>query len=147
LWEQSGGRLAAFVAIVGTGGTFIGVARALKARDDAIRCLAVEPAGAQTLAGLAVTNSAHKLQGAGYAMVPPQWDTTLCDGTIPIGDDEAIAAARELARREGILAGFSTGANVAAALGLAAEPLGFTIATVACDTGTRYLSTDLFTSE
>ena len=58
---------------------------------NAIRCLAVEPAGAQTLAGLAVTNAAHKLQGAGYAMIPPQWDAALCDGTIPIGDDEAIA--------------------------------------------------------
>jgi cysteine synthase A len=80
-------------------------------------------------------------------MIPPQWDATLCDGTIPIGDDEAIDAARELARREGILAGFSTGANVAAALRLAAEPPGLIVATVACDTGTRYLSTDLFTSE
>ena len=114
----------AFVAIVGTGGTFIGIARALKARDEAIRCLAVEPAGAQTLAGLAVSNAAHKLQGAGYAMIPPQWDAALCDGTIPIGDDEAIAVARELARREGILAGFSTGANVAAALRLAADGAG-----------------------
>ena len=147
LWEQSEGRLGAFVAIVGTGGTFIGVARALKARDDAIRCLAVEPAGAQTLAGLAVSNAAHKLQGAGYAMIPPQWEPALCDGTIAIRDDHAITTARDLARREGILAGFSTGANVAAALRLAAEPPGLTVATVACDTGTRYLSTDLFTSE
>src|SRR5215210_863718 len=114
LWEQSGGRLDAFVAIVGTGGTFIGIARALKARDNAIRCLAVEPAGAQTLVGQAVT-AAHKLQGAGYALIPPQWDAALCDGTSPIHDDDAISAARQLARREGILAGFSTGANVAAA--------------------------------
>ena len=148
IWEQSGGGLGAFVAIVGTGGTFVGIARALKARDPAIRCLAVEPAGAQTLAGLAVTNAAHKLQGAGYAMVPPQWDPDLCDGTIPIGDDEAVSIARDLARKEGILAGFSTGANVAAALQLvAAGAPGFTVATVACDTGTRYLSTDLFASE
>jgi cysteine synthase A len=147
LWEQSGGRLNAFVAIVGTGGTFIGIAQALKARDNAIRCLAVEPAGAQALAGQAITHPAHKLQGAGYAMIPPQWDSALCDGTIPILDDDAVIAARQLARREGILAGFSTGANVAAALRLAAEPSGMTVATVACDTGTRYLSSDLFTSE
>ena len=146
LWEQSGGRLDAFVAIVGTGGTFIGIARALKARDNSIRCLAVEPAGAQTLAGQAVTAAAHKLQGAGYAMIPPQWDAALCDGTIPIHDDDAISAARQLARREGILAGFSTGANVAAALRLAAGAPGLTVATVACDTGTRYLSSDLFVS-
>ncbi len=148
LWEQAGGELGAFVAIVGTGGTFVGIARALKARDSAIRCLAVEPAGAQPLAGVGVTNASHKLQGAGYALIPPQWDSTLCDGTIPIGDDEAVSVARDLARREGILAGFSTGANVAAALKLAATaPPGFTVATVACDTGTRYLSTDLFVTD
>jgi cysteine synthase A len=145
LWEQGGGGLGAFVAIVGTGGTFIGVARALKARDARVRCLAVEPEGAQALAGRPIVNPAHALQGAGYAMIPPQWDAALCDGTIAVNDDEAIAVARDLARREGVLAGFSTGANVAAALRLAADaPPGFTVATVACDTGTRYLSTDLF---
>jgi cysteine synthase A len=145
LWEQARGDLKAFVAIVGTGGTFVGTARALKARDASVRCLAVEPAGAQPLAGLAIQNPAHKLQGAGYAMIPPQWDAALCDGTIAIGDDEAVRTARDLARREGILAGFSTGANVAAALRLAksAEP-GFAVGAIACDTGTRYLSTDLF---
>jgi cysteine synthase len=147
LWEQSGGHLGAFVAIVGTGGTFTGIARALKARDNAIQCLAVEPAGAQILAGQTVTHAAHKLQGAGYAMIPPQWDTTLCDGTIPILDEDAVSTARELARREGILAGFSTGANVAAALRIATELPGLTVATVACDTGTRYLSTDLFSND
>ncbi|HLL49599.1 MAG TPA: cysteine synthase family protein [Thermomicrobiales bacterium] len=148
LWEQSNENLDAFVAIVGTGGTFVGIARALKRRDSTIRCLAVEPAGAQTLARLAVTNSSHRLQGAGYALIPPQWDDSLCDGTIAIEDDEAMGVARALARREGILAGFSTGANVAAALRMvaAAEP-GFTVATVACDTGTRYLSTDLFVDD
>ncbi|MGH2615863.1 MAG: PLP-dependent cysteine synthase family protein, partial [Thermomicrobiales bacterium] len=148
LWQQAGRSLNAFVAIVGTGGTFVGVARALKARDASIRCLAVEPAGAQALAGHAIHNPAHKLQGAGYAMIPPQWDTALCDGTIAVGDDEAVRVSRDLARREGIVAGFSTGANVAAALRLAAarEP-GFTVATIACDTGTRYLSTDLFDAQ
>jgi cysteine synthase A len=145
LWQQAEGRLDAFVAIVGTGGTFIGVARALKARDAAIRCLAVEPRGAQALAGLPVTNPSHKLQGAGYAMVPPQWDPALCDGTVAIADETAVSVARDLARREGILAGFSTGANVAAALQLAAGD--FVVATVACDTGARYLSSDLFAAE
>ncbi len=145
LWRQAGERLDAFVAIVGTGGTFVGVARALKARDAAIRCLAVEPEGAQVLAGRAVECAAHKLQGAGYAMIPPQWDLALCAGTVPVSDVDAIIMARDLARREGILAGFSTGANVAAAVRMAAqvEP-GFVIATIACDTGARYLSSDLF---
>jgi cysteine synthase A len=148
LWAQAGGEtgpLRAFVAIVGTGGTFVGVSRALKARDPSIRCVAVEPAGAPVLGGGAVTAPGHKLQGAGYAFVPPAWDPGLCDGTVAIADAEAIETARALARREGILAGFSTGANVAAALRLAAEaPPRATVATIACDTGLRYLSTDLF---
>ena len=97
------------------------------------------------LAGQPVTNPSHKLQGAGYASVPPAWDPALAAGAIAITDDEAITTARELARREGILGGFSTGANVAAALRLArtAQP-GTTVATIASDTGLRYLSTDLF---
>ena len=148
IWRQAEGTLAAFVAIVGTGGTFVGVARAMKARDPSIRCLAVEPVGAQALAGLPISDPAHILQGAGYAMIPPQWDEALCDGTIPISDDAAVRSARDLARREGVLAGFSTGANVAAALQVAAglEP-GKAVATIACDTGTRYLSSDLFRGE
>jgi cysteine synthase len=80
-------------------------------------------------------------------MIPPMWEEALCDGTIAIGDEEAISVARDLARHEGILAGFSSGANVAAALRVAAtaEP-GAVVATIACDTGTRYLSTNLFAS-
>lgn len=147
LWEQAEGHLDAFVALVGTGGTFIGIARALKARDPKIACYAVEPEGAQALAGRPITNPSHQLQGAGYAMIPPQWDAALCNGTIAISDDEAIAVARDLARREGVLAGFSSGANVAAALRLAADTAeGGVIATVACDTGTRYLSSELFST-
>jgi len=147
IWKQADGQLGAFVALVGTGGTFIGISRALKARDSAISCYAVEPEGAQALAGIPITNSSHQLQGGGYALIPSQWDDALCDGTIPVRDDEAIAVARMLARREGVLAGYSTGANVTAALRLAANmPEGAAIATVACDTGTRYLSTDLFTA-
>jgi cysteine synthase A len=148
IWQQAGGNLAAFVAMVGTGGTFIGIARALKSRDPMIRCYAVEPAGAQALAGLPISNASHQLQGAGYAMVPPQWDDALCDGTIPIADDVAVDMARDLARREGVLAGYSTGANVVAATRVAAELThGYAVATVACDTGTRYLSTGLFAGE
>jgi cysteine synthase A len=145
LWDQTGGNIAAFVAIVGTGGTFLGVSRYLKNRDAAIQCLAVEPEGVQALAGRPITNPGHRLQGAGYAMIPPAWDPSLCDGTLPISDDEAVKVARELARREGVMAGFSAGANVAAALRLAAsaEP-GANVVTIACDTGLRYLSTDLF---
>jgi cysteine synthase A len=147
IWQHADGALSAFVAMVGTGGTFIGIAKALKQRDGTVRCLAVEPEGAQAIAGRPITDSAHELQGAGYAMIPPQWDASLCDGTLAIADDEAKAIARRLAREEGILAGFSTGANVAAALRVAEElPVGRAVATVAADTGTRYLSSDLFPS-
>lgn len=144
IWAQTGGAVTHFCAIVGTGGTFLGTARALKARNPAVRCYAVEPEGSQVIAGRAVTDPRHKLQGAGYAAVPPQWDAALCDGAIAIGDDEATEAARLLATREGIFAGFSTGANVAAALRLArTAPASSLIATVAPDTGLKYLSTDL----
>jgi cysteine synthase len=145
IWEQGEGRLAAFTTLVGTGGTFIGVARALKSRDHAIRCLAVEPDGAQTLAGKATTVPGHVLQGGGYAMIPPQWDPALCDGTIAIDDATAIACVQALAKKEGILAGYSTGGNVAAALRVAASLReGQAVATIACDSGTRYLSSGLF---
>ncbi len=141
IWAQTGGAATHFCAIVGTGGTFLGTARALKQRNPAVRCYAVEPEGSQVIAGKPVTNPRHKLQGAGYAAVPPQWDAALCDGTIAIGDDEAVETMRLLATREGIFAGFSSGANVAAALRLAREaPSGSLIATVAPDTGLKYLS-------
>ena len=145
IWDQVAGRLAAFTALVGTGGTFIGVSRALKQRDNRIRCLAVEPEGAQTIAGKATTAPGHVLQGGGYAMIPPQWDEALCDGTIAIDDVTAVACTRELATREGILAGYSTGGNVAAAMRIAATlPEGEVVATIACDSGTRYLSSGLY---
>lgn len=144
IWDQCGGDLAGWTATVGTGGTFVGVARALKRHNPEIRAIAVEPAGAQVLAGHAVVDPAHRLQGAGYAAVPHLWDATVCDGTIGIGDEVASVTARQLSRREGIFAGFTTGANVAAALRLAVD-LGpdQRVATVCCDTGLRYLSTDL----
>ena len=80
-------------------------------------------------------------------MIPPQWDPALCDGTIAIDDATAIACAQDLAKSEGILAGYSTGGNVAAALKIAATlPEGYVVATIACDSGTRYLSSGLFSA-
>jgi cysteine synthase A len=145
IWEQSGGRVDVWVAMVGTGGTFVGVARALKARHPALRAYAVEPEGAPVLAGRPVRDPNHKLQGAGYAAIPPLWDPDCCDGALAVTDEEAIATARLLATREGILAGFSSGANVAAALRLARDlsPDAVVVTTVN-DTGLKYLSTDLF---
>jgi cysteine synthase len=145
IWEQSGGRVDVWVAMVGTGGTFVGVARALKARHPALRAYAVEPEGAPVLAGRPVRDPHHKLQGAGYAAIPPLWDAECCDGALAVTDEEAIATARLLATREGILAGFSSGANVAAALRLARDlPAGAIVVTTVNDTGLKYFTTDLF---
>jgi cysteine synthase len=145
IWEQTAGQLDAWVASVGTGGTFIGVSRALKLRNSAVRCYAAEPASAPFIAGGSLVSTSHKIQGTGYALIPPLWDAGLCDGFLAVTDDEAIQTARRLAAEEGIFGGFSTGANVAAALRLArqAEP-GATIVTLAPDTGLKYLSTDLY---
>ncbi|MBI3979823.1 MAG: cysteine synthase family protein [Chloroflexi bacterium] len=145
IWEQSGGLVDVWVASIGTGGTFLGVSRALKARRPAVRCYAAEPALAPFIAGGPVTSTSHKIQGTGYALIPPLWDADLCDGFLTVADDEATEAARLLATREGIFGGFSTGANVAAALQLArTAESGTTIVTVAPDTGLKYLSTDLY---
>lgn len=145
LWEQSGGDIQAFVDFAGTGGTFTGVARALKARRAGIRCYAVEPAGAPVLAGALVTDSRHRIQGGGYAIPLTLFDPRVCDGFISVQDEEAITATRMLARSEGILAGFSSGANLAAALQLLrTQHRGETIACLICDSGVKYLSTDLF---
>jgi cysteine synthase len=145
IWRQTGGRVTHFVASIGTGGTFIGASKALKARNPAIRCYAAEPASAPFISGSPVTNTSHKIQGTGYALIPPLWDASLCDGFLTATDDEAVETARRLARQEGIFGGFSTGANVACALGLARQAdKGSVIVTVACDTGLKYLSTDLF---
>lgn len=145
IWQQTGGRLDYFVAAVGTGGTFIGTSRYLKSRDPRIRCFAVEPASAPALAGGPITNTSHHMQGAGYALRPPLWDDSLCDVFLTVSDDELKTAARDLARREGIFAGASSGANVAASLRLAREvEPGQVIVTVLPDTGLKYLSTDVF---
>jgi cysteine synthase len=145
IWKQTGGRLDAFVASIGTGGTFVGVARALKARNAAIRCIAAEPAGAMALAGCPVTRTGHRIQGTGYNMVPPLWDPGLCDGYVGVTDEDALRATRLLACREGIFAGVSSGANVWAALEIARDlPDGGVVVTVCPDTGLKYLSTDLF---
>ena len=147
IWEQTGGRVGAFVASVGTGGTFVGVARALKSRNPAVRCYAAEPASAPYIARgpEGVTSTSHKIQGTGYALVPPLWQPELVDGFLSVTDGAAVATARSLATREGIFGGFSGGANVAAALEVAGRvPPGTLVATVICDTGLKYLSTDLY---
>jgi cysteine synthase A len=144
--EQSGGQIDAFCDFAGTGGSFAGCAAAFKAHNPAIRCYVVEPAGAAVLAGEPLTQPNHRIQGGGYAMAPlPLIDPALVDGYLQVTDDEAITMARRLAREEGLFAGFSSGANVAAALRLLTTTLpGRTIAVILCDSGLKYLSTDLW---
>ncbi len=128
---QTGGRLDAFCDFVGTGGTFAGCAAAFKERNPAVQCYVVEPMAAQ-----------HRIQGGGYSMPDlPLLRRDLVDGVLRVSDDDAIDAARRLAREEGIFAGFSSGANVAAALRLMP---GRTVATIINDSGLKYLSTDLW---
>ncbi len=145
IWEQSGGKVDNFVAMAGTGGTFVGTSTALKRHDSLVECFVVEPAGAPVLAGRRVTSPSHRIQGTGYALVPKIWDSSVCDGYLTVTDSEAVRGARLLARSEGILSGFSGGANVAASLKLAKRlSAKNTVVTVIPDSGLKYLSTDLF---
>lgn len=145
LWEQSGGVIDAFADFAGTGGTYAGVTRFLKERNRAIRCYLVEPRGAAVLAGKPVTAPNHPIQGGGYAMALDFLKDVPVDGYLSVSGDEARDTARALAQSEGIFAGFSSGANVAAALQLlAGEMAGKTVAVLICDSGLKYLSTDLW---
>lgn len=140
---QTGGRLSAFVAAVGSGGSFLGVSRALKAADAAIRCYAVEPAGCRPLAGEAVTRPRHLIQGVGYGVVPPHWEPALCDGCLAVEDQEVAATRRRLGRLEGLHLGYSAAANVLAAqqlLDSGALGEGAVVVTLLCDTGLKYPS-------
>ena len=144
--RQSKGALQAFCDFVGTGGTFAGCAAAFKEHDPSIRCYIVEPEGAAVLAGGPLTHPGHRIQGGGYAMRDlPLLRPEHIDGYLKVSDEEAVAAARRLAKAEGIFAGFSSGANLAAALQLIRGSFrGKTVAITICDSGLKYLSTDLW---
>ncbi|MDC0431685.1 pyridoxal-phosphate dependent enzyme, partial [Paracoccaceae bacterium] len=147
IYLQSGGQIDGFVDFIGSGGTYAGVTRALKQRDPDIRCFVVEPEGAALQAGQPVTHPAHPIQGGGYSIKDLQFliDTPV-DGYIQISGQTARQITRDLATKEGIFGGFSGGANVAAALQLLQNDMrGKTIAAVICDSGLKYLSTDLWT--
>ena len=144
--SQSGGAIDAFCDFVGTGGSFAGCAAAFKEHNPSIRCFIVEPEGAAILAGQTVTNPNHRIQGGGYTMRDlPLLNPAHIDGYLQVSDEESVGVARRLAREEGIFAGFSSGANVAAALRLLQGPCrGASVAVIICDSGLKYLSTDLW---
>lgn len=144
LWAQSGGTITAFADFAGSGGTLAGVARALTPRG--VRCYAVEPAGAAALAGGDTSRPDHPIQGGGYVMADlAHLAGVPLAGHLTVTGGEARAMARLLARTEGIFGGFSTGANLAGAVQLLQGPeRGGTIAMIVCDSGLKYLSTDLW---
>lgn len=145
LWAQSGRALDAFVQSVGTAQCITGVATSLRAHDPAVRIVAVEPAESPVLAGGAP--GAHKIEGVGPGFVPPIWRPGLADEIEQVSTGDAKAMARRLAREEALFAGTSTGANVVAAIRVAQRlGPGRTVATLACDTGLKYLSTDLYSA-
>jgi cysteine synthase len=141
IWETLGDRLDAFVAIVGSGGTFTGTSRFLKRQRPEIVCAAVEPEGCEPLAGRKVRKPRHLLQGTGYGVVPPHWEPELADVILCVTDEEATRYRRLLAEREGLHVGFSSAANVCAAVKLLKSGRlhsEATVVTILCDTGLKY---------
>jgi cysteine synthase A len=146
IWNQTNGKIDAFIQSVGTCGSLQGVSTRLRAQNEAVYIVAVEPQESAVLSG--GKSGSHKIEGVGAGFVVPLWSDSLADEIQTISTEEAMATARRLAREEGIFAGTSTGANVAVAMRVA-ERLGpeKTVVTVACDTGLKYLSTSLYSED
>jgi cysteine synthase A len=143
IWRQTEGRVDAFVHGVGTGASLRGVATVLKQKKPAVRMVAVEPAESPVLSGGAP--GPHKIEGVGVGYVPPLWQPSLVDGIEAVATADAKEMARRLAREEALFAGTSSGANVLAALRVAARlGPGATVVTLMCDSGLKYLSTDVY---
>jgi cysteine synthase A len=143
IWAQAGGEVDAFVHTVGTAHSIHGVTNALRAHRPGVRVTAVEPAESPVLAG--GPSGSHRIEGIGIGFVPPLWEPHLVDEIEAVTTTDAWSMARRLAREEGLFAGGSSGANVVAALRVA-ECLGpgATFVTILCDSGLRYLSTELY---
>ena len=144
IWQDTDGKVDIFVAGVGTGGTVTGVGQYLKSQNPDVKVVAVEPAASPVLSK--GVSGSHKIQGIGAGFVPDVLDTKVYDEIIPVENDDAFTAGREIGRREGVLVGISSGAAIWAAIGLAKRPEneGKTIVALLPDTGDRYLSTPLF---
>jgi cysteine synthase A len=144
IWEDTDGKVDVLVSGIGTGGTITGCGEYLKEKNPGIEIVAVEPADSPVLSG--GDPGPHKIQGIGAGFVPDVLDTSVYDKVMTVTNDQAIQASRSMAQQEGILGGISAGAACHAALELAGKPeyAGKTIVFIMCDTGERYLSTDLY---
>jgi cysteine synthase A len=144
IWKDTGGRVDMLVSGVGTGGTITGVAQVIKQRNPAFKAIAVEPTDSPILSG--GTAGPHKIQGIGAGFVPDVLEMSLVDEVITVTNDDAFETARQLAEKEGLLSGISSGAAVWAALEMAKrdESGGKRIVVILPSTGERYLSTPLF---
>ena len=143
IWTQTDGRVDVFVHSVGTAHSIHGTARALRAHHRELTVVAVEPAESAVLSG--GPTGSHRIEGMGIGFVPPLWEPDEVDEIQTVSTEDAMAMARRLAREEGLFAGTSSGANVVAALRIA-QRLGpdSSVVTILCDSGLRYLSTDLY---
>jgi cysteine synthase len=143
LWKQMDGKIDAFVYGTGTGGTISGVGKYLKEQNPNVQIIGIEPARSNVLSG--GTRGEHGFQGMGPGFIPPNLERDLLDRVLMIWEEDAFPFARRLAREEGLFIGMSSGANIYAATQVARMlGPGKRIATIACDTGARYLSTKLF---
>ena len=147
LWQQTDGKVDIFIAGAGTGGTVSGVGRYLKEQNPGVKIVAVEPSTSPVLSGGKA--GPHKIQGIGAGFVPKTFDADVVDEIFTVDGDDAIRAAREVAREEGLLVGISSGAALHAAIEIARreENSGKTIVALLPDTGERYLSTVLYAFE
>jgi cysteine synthase A len=143
IWDAMEGRIDAFVAAVGTGGTITGCGEVFKERNPRIKVIAVEPAGSPVLSG--GDPGPHKIQGIGAGFVPKVLNRSILDGVITVTDDEAYQTTKLLSKKEGLLVGISAGANVFAAQNVAKElGPGKNVVTILPDTGERYISVEKY---
>ena len=147
IWEDTGGAVDCFVSAVGTGGTITGVGEVLKERKPSVRVVAVEPANAAVLSGGRA--GSHQIPGIGVGFIPDVLNREILDQVVAVTDEDAFSCARRLAHEEGIIAGVSSGAAMHAALGIAAqkENAEKIIVVILADTGERYVTTALFSTE